>query len=48
MKRKYNIPLSDINDMLKKGFSIRKIASHYGCGWSVIKARIYENPELWK
>ena len=46
LKRKYNIPISEISKMINEGLSIRKIAIHYGCDWSVIKLRINENPEL--
>ncbi len=46
MKRKYNMPYSEIFQMLKKGMSIRAISIHYGCDRSVIKKRITEHPHL--
>lgn len=53
LKRKYIIPDEDLSNFLKEGWSIRKIAIHYGCDWSVVKQRInemgnsiYQNPEL--
>ena len=48
MKRKYNIPIEKIKEKINLGFSINAIAKIYGCDWSVIKNRIYENPELLK
>ncbi|OFM57862.1 hypothetical protein HMPREF2677_01585 [Staphylococcus sp. HMSC059G05] len=46
MKRKYNIDPKELKQHLKNGLSISKIARIYNCDWSVIKQRIYENPEL--
>ena len=46
MKKKYNINLSDLKNMLNLKMSINSIAKHYGCDWSVIKNRINQNPEL--
>lgn len=46
MKRKYNIPVRELNHYLSLGYSINKIATIYGCDWSVIKHRIHENPDL--
>ena len=33
-------------EFLGKGWSINKIAKYYGCDWSTVKNRIYDNPEL--
>lgn len=46
LKRKYNISITELGEHLRNGLSISKIARIYGCDWSVIKARINENPEL--
>ena len=49
IKRKYNIPQSDLLCYLSEGVSILKIAKIYGCDWSVVKSRIneiHQNPEL--
>lgn len=40
------VPMPDLKDLITKGFSINSIAKHYGCDWSTVKNRIYENPEL--
>jgi hypothetical protein len=45
-KRKYDIEFRELKSFLFNGWSINKIAKYYGCDWSVIKQRIYENPEL--
>ncbi len=34
-----------VSDLIE-GKSINWIASHYGCDWSTIRNRIYENPGL--
>jgi len=46
MRRKYKIPLDELRVFMREGKSISAIARHYGCGWDVIKQRIYESPEL--
>lgn len=46
MVRKYNIPISELREKLNNKWSIRKIAAHYGCDWSVIKQRVAESLEL--
>ena len=46
--RKYKISVEELKSFLKRGDSINKIAKHYGCDWTVIKQRIFENPELIK
>lgn len=46
MKRKYNIDPKELKQHLENGMSISKIARIYNCDWTVIKQRIYENPEL--
>ena len=38
--------LEELKTFLVEGKSINWIASHYGCDWSTIRNRIYENPEL--
>ena len=46
MKKRVNIPLNELKEFLGKGWSINKIAKYYGCDWSTVKNRIYDNPEL--
>ena len=46
MKKRISIPLEELKTFLVEGKSINWIASHYGCDWSTIRNRIYENPEL--
>ncbi len=46
IKKRININLNEISNFLKNGFSINKIAKHFNCDWTTIRARIYENPEL--
>lgn len=48
IKRMYDLPLNSLRQMLNEGWSISKIARFFGCGWDVVKNRIYENPELIK
>lgn len=45
-KKQHNIPIYQLEDLLKQEFSINYIASLYQCDWSTVKSRIYENPEL--
>lgn len=46
IKKRHNIPMQELNDLLKYGFSILAISKLYGVDWSTIKSRISENPEL--
>jgi hypothetical protein len=46
IKRKYNIDLKALRTFILQGWSINKIANNYGCDWSVIRARIFEHPDL--
>ena len=46
MKKRISIPLEELKTFLVEGKSINWIALHYGCDWSTIRNRIYENPEL--
>jgi len=48
MKRKKTIKMPDLQSLLEKGWSINKIAEHYGCDWSIVRNRIHDNPELLK
>jgi len=45
-KRRFNIPLPQLKQMLADGKSINSIAKHFNCDWTTIKSRITENPEL--
>lgn len=46
MKRQHQIPVEELGELLEKGFTISYIAQLYGCDWTTVKSRIYENPEL--
>ena len=46
IKKRHNIPVQELNDLLKHGFSILAVSELYGVAWSTIKSRINENPEL--
>lgn len=46
MKKRHDIPISELKEFLLNGKSINWIAKHYNVDWSTIKNRIYENPEL--
>lgn len=46
MKIKKQIEMPELKELLEKKWSINKIAKFYGCDWSTVKNRIYENPEL--
>lgn len=48
IKRRINISLVELKSKLIEGWSINKIAKHYGCDWTTVKARIDENPEMLK
>ncbi len=45
-KKRVNISTNELAGFLQKGWSVNKIAKHYGCDWSTVRARIYENPSL--
>lgn len=45
-KKRVNISLNELKEFLGMGWSINKIAQYYGCDWTTVKNRIYENPEL--
>ena len=38
--------MPNLKEYLEKGYSINKISKIYGCDWSTVKNRMYENPEL--
>lgn len=44
IKKRVNMP--NLKEYIKQGLSINKIAKIYGCDWSTVKQRIYQNPEL--
>ena len=46
MKKKVDIPLSQLQEQIRQGYSINKIARYFECDWSTIKSRLSENPEL--
>jgi hypothetical protein len=46
MKKRVLIPKEELKVFVKEGKSINWIAQHYGCDWSTVRARIYENQEL--
>ena len=46
MKKRVDIPKDKLRELLSDGKTINWIASYFGCDWSTVKARIYENPEL--
>lgn len=46
MKKRVLIPKEELKVFVKGGKSINWIAQYYGCDWSTVRARIYENPEL--
>lgn len=46
MKKRVLIPKEELKVFVKEGKSINWIAQHYGCDWSTVRARIYENAEL--
>ena len=45
-KKKVNIPIMELKDMLKNGKSIFYISKHFKCDRSTVKSRIYEHPHL--
>lgn len=45
-RKRIDLPLIEINNMLAEGKSINHIANHFGVDHSTIKSRIYENPSL--
>ena len=46
MKKRVNISLIELKELLLSGKTINSISKHFNCDWSTIKNRIYENPEL--
>lgn len=46
MKKRVDMP--DLEQYVRQGFSIQKIANIYGCSWDTVKNRINENPEMLK
>ena len=46
IKIKKRICMPNLAEYIKMGYSINKIAKIYGCDWSTVKRRMYENPEL--
>lgn len=46
MKIKKRVAMSNLNNFILSGWSINKIAKFYGCDWSTVKNRIYENKDL--
>ena len=45
-KRTINIPENELKSFLENGYSIKDISQLYGCSWSTVRRRIYENKEL--
>jgi len=48
VKIKKQVDMPELAALVKQGWSVNKIAKHYGCDWSTVKSRIYENPDLLK
>ena len=46
IKIKKRVDMPHLQEYIKQGLSINKISKIYGCDWSTVKNRIYENPEL--
>ena len=46
MKKRVNIPLDELREMVDSGLSINKIAKHFACDRSTIRSRLYEHPHL--
>lgn len=40
--------MTNLKELLSKGYSINKISKIYGCDWSTVKNRIHENKDLLK
>ena len=48
MKIKKRVDMPNLQEYLKQGYSMYKIAKIYGCTWDTVKRRIYENEDLLK
>lgn len=48
IKMKKRVEMTNLKELLSKGYSINKISKIYGCDWSTVKNRIHENKELLK
>lgn len=46
IKMKKRVEMTNLKELLSKGYSINKISKIYGCDWSTVKNRIHENPEF--
>jgi hypothetical protein len=46
IKIKKRVQMPELKTLIKKGWSINKIAKFYGCDWSTVRNRIHQNPEL--
>ena len=46
MKIKKRVDMPNLQEYLKQGYSMYKIAKIYGCTWDAVKRRVYENKEL--
>lgn len=44
-KKRTDITIEGINEMLNKGLNISDISKHFNCGWSTIKKIIHEKTE---
>lgn len=48
IKLKKRIDMPYLDEYVRLGYSINKIAKIYNCDWSTVKNRIYENPEFFE
>lgn len=48
IKMKKRVDMPNLEQYVRQGFSIKKIANIYGCSWDTVKNRINENEELLK
>lgn len=46
IKIKKRVDMPNLQEYLKMGYTINKISKIYGCDWSTVKNRLYENTEL--
>jgi hypothetical protein len=46
MEIKKRVEMPELKALIKNGWSINRIAQHYGCAWSTVRDRIYQNPKL--
>jgi hypothetical protein len=44
--KRVKIDLFDLKNRLNRGETIHYISKQYGCDWSTVRNRIYENPDL--